>query len=303
MIMWSSELAGGCESHFITAPDGLKLHVGTFGRRAVAHLPVICLPGLARTAADFDALATALSTDAAAPRFVVTLDYRGRGRSDYNRNPRNYTIATELADLLAVITALELGPAVLVGTSRGGILAMLLASARPRAVAGVVLNDIGPVIDVPGLIRIKSYVGKLPAPKSFSDAADILRELFAGQFPKLSEQDWEAFAKRNFKEQKGRLVPAYDARLAKTLEGIDLERALPPLWTEFDALARVPVMVIRGANSDILSAATVEAMRARRPDLVATEVEDQGHAPLLVEVEMIGGIAAFIAGCDELHGH
>ena len=299
--MASSELAASCESHFIAAPDGLKLHVSTFGSRTAAHLPVICLPGLARTGADFDVLAAALSTDASARRFVVTMDYRGRGRSDYDRDPRNYTIATELADLLAVITALGLGPAVLIGTSRGGILTMLLASARPRAIAGVVLNDIGPVIDVPGLIRIKSYVGKLAEPKSFGDAADILRELFGLQFPKLSAPDWEAFARRTFKEQKGRLVPTYDVRLAKTLEGIDLERALPPLWTEFDALARVPVMVIRGSNSDILSAATVEAMRVRHPNLLTIEVEDQGHAPLLVEVEMIDRIAGFVAGCDELH--
>jgi pimeloyl-ACP methyl ester carboxylesterase len=301
--MRSSQLAGGCESLFITAPDGLKLHVSTFGPRTAARLPVICLPGLARTGADFDSLATSLATDAAAPRFVVALDSRGRGRSDYDRNPHNYTVATELADLLTVITALGLGPAVLVGTSRGGILAMLLASARPRAIAGVVLNDIGPVIDVPGLIRIKRYVGKLPEPKSFSDAADILRELFAVQFPKLSAQDWEAFARRNFKEQKGRLVPTYDVRLAKTLESIDLERTLPPLWKEFDALAHVPVMVIRGTNSDLLSAATVEAMRAVRPDLVAVEVADQGHAPLLVEAEIIGRIGAFAAGCDEYRSH
>jgi pimeloyl-ACP methyl ester carboxylesterase len=302
-IMSSSELAGGCESHFIAAPDGLKLHVRTFGSRTDAHLPVMCLPGLARTGADFDTLAAALSSDAAARRFVVALDYRGRGSSDYDRDPRNYTITTELADLLAVITALGLGPAVLVGTSRGGILTMLLAAARPRAIAGVVLNDIGPVIDVPGLIRIKSYVGRLPEPKSFSDAADILRQLFGVQFPKLAGPDWETFARRTFKEQKGRLVPTYDVRLAKTLEGIDLERSLPPLWTEFDALAHVPVMVIRGANSDVLSSATVEAMRARRPDLVTLEVEDQGHAPLLVEPEIIGRIGAFAAGCDEFRSH
>jgi pimeloyl-ACP methyl ester carboxylesterase len=291
-------MADGGSSQFITSHDGLKLHISAYGARPATSVPVVCLPGLARTCADFDALATALANDLHRPRYVVTMDYRGRGRSDYDRNPFNYNLATELADLLAVLTALDLGPAVFVGTSRGGILAMLLASARPTAIAGVVLNDIGPVIEVQGLARIKSYVGNLPEPKSFTDGAEILRRLFAAQFPRLSEDDWIAFSKRAFKEQDGRLRPTYDVRIAKTLAAIDLAQPLQSLWVEFDALARVPVMVIRGANSDVLSADTVEGMRARRPDLDAIEVPAQGHAPLLVEHETIGQISSFIANCE-----
>jgi pimeloyl-ACP methyl ester carboxylesterase len=291
-------MAAGGASQFITSHDGLKLHINGYGPRSAMALPVVCLPGLARTGADFDALATALAGDPNRPRHVVTMDYRGRGRSDYDRDPFNYNFATELADLLAVLAALDVGPAVFVGTSRGGILAMLLASARPTAIAGVVLNDIGPVIEVQGLARIKSYVGNLPEPKSFGEGAEILRRLFASQFPRLAEDDWMAFSKRAFKERDGRLLPTYDVRIAKTMEGIDLARPLQSLWMEFDALARMPVMVIRGANSDLLSAATVAAMRARRPDLDAIEVPDQGHAPLLAEDETIGRISSFIAGCE-----
>lgn len=290
-------MADGAASQFITSHDGLMLHVSTFGPRPPTAVPVVCLPGLARTGADFDALATALAGDPKRPRYVVAMDYRGRGRSDYDRNPLNYNFANELADVLAVLTALDIGPAVVVGTSRGGILSMLLASARPTAIAGVVLNDIGPVIEVQGLARIKSYVGNLPEPKSFADGAEILRRLFASQFPKLSDDDWLAFSKRAFKEQGGRLMPTYDVRIAKTLEGIDLAQPLQSLWVEYDALAHVPVMVVRGANSDVLSVATVAAMRERRPDLEVIEVPDQGHAPLLAEPEIIGQLSAFIARC------
>jgi pimeloyl-ACP methyl ester carboxylesterase len=285
-------------SHFITAQDGLKLHVRAYGSRTSPSLPVVCLPGLARTSADFHPLATALSTDAEHPRYVIAMDYRGRGRSDYDRNPANYNFTVELADIVAVLTALGIGPAVFVGTSRGGILTMLLATVRPTAIAGVVLNDIGPVIEARGLVRIKGYVGKLPQLKSFDEGGDMLRRLFGGHFPKLTPEDWTAFAQRTFEERRGKLVPSYDPRLAKTLQGIDIERPLPPLWKEFDALARVPMMVVRGANSDVLSPATVKAMRERRAHIEVVEVADQGHAPLLVEDEIIRRIGAFVASCE-----
>src|SRR5882724_10014945 len=187
-------MTDGSASQFITSHDGLKLHVGTYGARPTAAVPVVCLHGLARTGADFDVLATVLSGDPQRPSYVVTMDYRGRGRSGYDRDPFNYNLATELADVLAVLTALDLGPAVFVGTSRGGILAMLLAAARPTAIGGVVLNDIGPVIDTRGLARIKGYVGKLPIPTSYADGAEVLRRLFGAEFPKLTSPDWLDFA-------------------------------------------------------------------------------------------------------------
>jgi pimeloyl-ACP methyl ester carboxylesterase len=285
-------------SHFVTAQDGLKLHIRAYGPRAAPALPVVCLPGLARTSADFHDLAAALSADAEHPRHVIAMDYRGRGRSGYDRNPDNYSFTVEVADLIAVLTALDVGPAVFVGTSRGGILTMLLAAAQPAVIAGAVLNDIGPVIEPRGLVRIKGYVGKLPQPGNFEEGAEILRRLFGGHFPKLSPDDWMAFSRRTFEEKRGKLVPTYDPRLAKTLEGIDMERPLTPLWEAFDALARVPVMVIRGANSDLLSAATVKAMRKRRNRMDVVEVPDQGHAPLLADEAIIRRIGAFIGECE-----
>jgi pimeloyl-ACP methyl ester carboxylesterase len=289
---------GGRVDLTISAPDGLRLHVRRYGARSDATLPVLCLPGLARTAEDFTELAHGLTTDTADPRCVFAMDSRGRGDSEYDRNPANYSLPVEVADVLAVITALELSPAIVVGTSRGGLLAMLLASLRPAAIAGVVLNDIGPVIEPQGLMRIKSYVGKLPLPRTFEEGAQILQRVGGSHFPKLEAADWLRQARRTWREHNRKLTPAYDVKLAKTLEAIDFERPLPPLWSEFEVLARTPLMVVRGANSDLLSADTVKAMRSRHPDIDVVEVADQGHAPLLAEPPIIGRIAAFATLCD-----
>jgi pimeloyl-ACP methyl ester carboxylesterase len=289
-------------SIFISAPDGLRLHARCYGPRTFAALPMVCLPGLARTADDFDTLATALANNAERPRRVIALDYRGRGRSEYDKNPANYNFNTELADVLAVVAALDAMPAIFVGTSRGGILTMLLAAVRPTAIAGALFNDIGPLIEPKGLIRIKGYVGKLPQPRSYEEGAEILERLFNAQFPRLGPRDWMAAAQRTFKEEKGRLVPTYDVRLAQTLDGVNFEKPLPPLWKEFDALPQVPTMVIRGANSDILSTGTVAEMQTHRPWIEVLEVPDQGHTPLLVEADVIGRIADFAGRCDEAHG-
>jgi pimeloyl-ACP methyl ester carboxylesterase len=289
-------------SIFVTAQDGLRLHVREYGLRASPELPVVCLPGLARTVADFETLAATLSSDRLARR-VIAIDARGRGQSEYDNNPENYNVAVELADVVTVLTALGIGPAVFVGSSRGGILTMLLAVAHPTSIAGAVLHDIGPVIEPKGLARIKSYVGKLPQPHSFADGAEVLRRLFDAQFPKITPEQWLAYAQRTWKIEDGELVPTYDVRLARTLADVDIERPLPTMWNEFQALSRVPVLVIRGANSDILSAETVEGMVARHPAMEAIVVADQGHVPLF-DSTAIQPVAAFVAQCDvTLHKH
>ncbi len=281
---------------FVTAQDGLRLHVREYGPRTAAALPVVCLPGLARTVADFDALAPALANGDPARR-VIAIDLRGRGQSDYDRNPENYNVAVELGDVVTVLTALEIGEAVFIGSSRGGILTMLLGVAHPTAIAGVVLHDIGPVIEQKGLARIKSYVGKLPQPRNFAEGADILRRLFDAQFPAVTSEQWLAAARRTWKMDDGELKPTYDVRLARTLAEVDIERPLPSMWNEFDALARVPILVIRGVNSDILSAATLTAMHAHHPGMQSVEIADQGHVPLLDSPDLIERIAAFVASC------
>ena len=285
--------------HYVTAQDGLRLHLAEYGERTAPGLPVVCLPGLARTSVDFVELAAALADDPDRPRRVLALDYRGRGLSDHDRDPANYAIPVELGDVLAVLTARAVERAVLVGTSRGGLIAMALGAVRPAILAGVVLNDIGPVIEPQGLMRIKGYVGKLPQPRNLADGADMLRRLFGGQFPKLGDADWLSWARKTWREHDGRLVATYDPRLSRALAAIDPEHPLPPMWEQFDALACIPVMVIRGANSDLLSMATLEAMKARRNDMTVLEIPDQGHAPLLAEPDTIARITAFVRDCED----
>jgi pimeloyl-ACP methyl ester carboxylesterase len=284
------------QSVFVSAPDGLRLHVREYGSRLTPALAIVCLPGLTRTVADFDALAAHVRK--AGARRIIALDSRGRGQSEYDRDPENYNLLVELGDLVAVLTALAVGPAIFVGSSRGGLLTMQLGVAHPTAIAGVVLHDIGPVIEPKGLARLRSYVGKVPQPRSFAEGADILRHLFHGQFPNLSPDQWLASAQRAWQMRDGALVPTYDVRLSRTLATIDIESPLPPLWNEFDALKRVPMLVIHGGKSDILSAATVEAMAARHPGMDIIEVADQGHVPLLEGDELLRRIGDFVVKCD-----
>ena len=283
-------------SIFVATQDGLRIHLREFGVSTTSGLPVLCLPGLTRTVADFESLALAL----ASTRRVIAIDSRGRGQSDYDQNPENYNLAVELADIVSVLGALAIGPALFIGSSRGGILTMLLAAAHPVAVAGAILHDIGPVIEPAGLARIKGYVGKLPQPGSFAEGADILRREFQIQFPKLTDEQWLAAARRAWKVEHGVLAPTYDVRIAQSFAKADDGQPMPTLWKEFDALARVPVLVIRGANSDILSATTVATMRARHPGLELIEVADQGHVPLLEGAEVVSYIGRFVERCDTI---
>jgi pimeloyl-ACP methyl ester carboxylesterase len=285
---------------FVTAKDGLRLHVRQYGSHSDPGLPVVCLPGLTRTTADFDALAPVLADAAGLKRQVIAIDSRGRGLSEYDSSPENYNVVVELADVAAVLTSLKIGPAIFIGSSRGGILTMLMGATQPEAIAGVVLHDIGPVIEPAGLMRIKSYVGMMPQPRTFEDGAAILRNLFAPQFPKVTGEQWLAAAHRGWREEHGELRPTYDIRLADTLTDVDVEKPLPALWKEFDSLAALPMLVIRGQNSDILSASTTTEMAAHHPGMQIMVVPDEGHVPALTG-NVVTTVAQFVAACDSTH--
>jgi pimeloyl-ACP methyl ester carboxylesterase len=283
---------------FYASFDDLRLHVRHYIAPDSKLRSVLCLPGLTRNARDFHYLARYLATHPEKPRNVYCVDYRGRGRSQYDRNWRNYVTYVELLDTLDFLTVEGLHQVGIVGTSRGGLIAMLMASIRPTAMGPVVLNDIGPVIETRGLARIMGYVGQMPTPKSWPDAVLLVREMNERAFPSFDDAQWEEIALDMFDERRGRPALAYDRKLARSLGKIDLSRPVADLWPQFIALGQVPVLVIRGGNSDVLSAETVEAMVERHPNLRAMTIADQGHAPVLKEPETVEAIGAFFAVND-----
>lgn len=278
---------------FVSAADGLRLYACDYGPDPSDALPVVCLPGLARTSEDFHDLAESLAGDAARPRRVLSLDYRGRGRSDWDKDWRNYDVRVEANDVLQVLTAAGIHRAVFVGTSRGGLIAMALGALRPTVIAAAVLNDVGPTIEGKGLMRIKGYVGRLPVPGTLQEGADLLKRISDAQFPAFTDEQWLKQAQGTWREDAGRLVLRYDPLLMKTLEALDLEMPLPDLWPLFEGLKPFPVLAIRGANSDLLSAETLEKMRQAHPRLKAVTVPGQGHAPP-IEGDLIGAVRSLV---------
>lgn len=284
---------------FCQSADGLKLHAKVIGPDSGGALPVLCLPGLTRTADDFDDIARAIATDPAAPRKVVAIDYRGRGLSGYDPDPAKYTVPVEFGDVLTIATSLDISRAILLGTSRGGLISMALAAAQPQLLAGVILNDIGPALEMTGLMKIKGYIANPPERRTWDDAARGLKELFGSVFPSLTDVEWMTWARRAFREKaNGGLERTYDLKLSTTLDGLDPANPPPPIWELFDALAGIPLMLVHGGLSDLLSPQGVKDMVARRPDLDLVEVADQGHAPLLADKPTIDRIVAFCARCD-----
>jgi pimeloyl-ACP methyl ester carboxylesterase len=283
---------------FYASFDDLRLHARYYPAENAKGRPLVCLPGLSRNARDFHLLATALANHPQRQRDVYALDYRGRGQSQYDRNWQNYTPYIELLDTLDFMTVEGLHQAAILGTSRGGIIAMMMAAIRPTNIGAVILNDVGPVMETRGLARIMGYVGRMPLPKSWEGAGMLLHEMNERTFTAISAAEWEEIAHDVFAEHRGRPAPAYDKRLGKSFGRIDLSRPVPDLWPQFMALAQFPVLVLRGANSDLLKTETVHAMGERHPNLRAIIVPGQGHAPLLRDRESIEDIATFLAAND-----
>jgi pimeloyl-ACP methyl ester carboxylesterase len=279
-----------------TARDGLRLYARHYPAPGARRRPVVCLAGLTRNCRDFHDLASVLSDPRGHRRDVYCLDYRGRGRSEHDVDGSSYTVTNELGDVLDFMALTGLHDVALVGTSRGGIIAMAMAVIRPTAIGAVVLNDVGPVLERDGLARIIAYVGRVPLPGSWADAAAQVKSLNERAFPHETLATWESVARQVFNEENGRPSPGYDNKLSRSLA---LSDGPPPaMWPQFTALFRVPVLAMRGAHSDILSAETLVEMKRRHPNLTAVTVEDQGHAPLLKDQTSVGAIYEFLLTHD-----
>jgi pimeloyl-ACP methyl ester carboxylesterase len=277
---------------FYTSQDGLRLFARDYGDRASMKTPVLCLPGLTRNSKDFDQIAVHLAHE----RRVICADFRGRGRSQYCENPSDYTPFHEMQDTLDLMAAAGVAQAVFIGTSRGGIVTMLLGAHRPNAIRGAILNDIGPELEMAGLKRIAGYVGIGDAPANWDEAAIRVRMMNEREFPTVSGAEWRAYSKRTFAEENGAPKVDYDVRIGQVMrKSMESGAAAPTLWPQWKALGHVPALVIRGENSDLLSAETLQRMGEEYPRLRALTVKDRGHAPFLDEAEAVAAIDAFLA--------
>lgn len=279
---------------YTQAADGLRLHYLDYPCRQPERLPLVCLPGLARTADDFERVAARAQGQG---RRVLALDYRGRGRSDWDPDWRHYDLDVEQGDILGVLAEAGIDAAVFLGTSRGGLHTMRLAAARRGLVRAAILNDIGPKIENESLLRIKRYVGKLPPLRSMSDAVALMRFSAGQTFAGVDPQDWETYARQTFEMKDGKVVLRYDPELAHTLDGVTSETEYQTFWDEFDALAKLPLLAIRGETTDLLSLDTLAEMQRRAPAMEVFTVPGQGHAPLLLDAPTLDSIAAFVAAC------
>ncbi len=270
-----------------TTPDGLSLHYEDEG----TGLPLVCLPGLTRTGCDFDYLAPYLSGVR-----LIRPDYRGRGQSDWADDPMSYTVPQEATDVLALLDHLGIPSAAVLGTSRGGLIGMFLAATAKDRLRGLALNDVGPEIARPGLERIFDYVGRNPTVRTHDEAAAAMPRHNPG-FSNVPPERWRAEARLHYLETPQGLRITYDpglrAAFLAAFEG-------PPadLWPLFDACAGLPLALIRGANSDLLTRESAAEMCRRRPDMVFAEIPDRAHIPFLDEPQSRAALGTWLAGID-----
>ncbi|MGE0596358.1 MAG: alpha/beta fold hydrolase [Hyphomonadaceae bacterium] len=291
----ASMILSDYETREIATVDGLTLSVRDYAPLAPATgQPVLCLHGLTRNSADFEILAPRI---AALGRRVIVPDMRGRGRSAYDPDPAHYVPTVYAQDVLTLLDALAIPQAVFIGSSMGAIIAMVVAALAPDRIAGAVLNDVGPKLEQAGLARIGGYVGRGGVVRSWEEAAEAMRAINGSAFPQRLDDDgyWRDLARRNFRERPdGALEPAYDESIA--LAFTDPETAASTDMTPlFRALVAKPVLSVRGALSDLLSPRGVADMRAMKPDLMAIDVPEVGHAPMLDEPEAWDAVLDFLA--------
>jgi len=265
-----------------TTSDGIELFYEESGN----GVPVLCLAGLTRTTRDFDYAAPHLPNVR-----LIRLDYRGRGQSEW-ASPDTYTLPVEGRDVMELLQHLGLSQTAILGTSRGGLNAMGIASVAPDALLGVALNDIGPEMNPAGLSMIMTYLGRNPAARTHTEAAATLAHVMTG-FPGVPESRWMEEARLHYRDTGDGLEITYDPKLRDAIAAVQ-DAPTPDLWPFFDALPQRPLALIWGENSDLLSESTVTAMQVRRPDMILARVPNRGHIPFLDEPESLKALRTWI---------
>ena len=282
-------------SRWWTSSDGLRLHARDYaGAEGPAKLPVIALHGLTRNSRDFENVAPYI---AATGRRVMAADVRGRGLSDRDPRPMRYLPTTYAKDVLELMDQAGVARAIFMGTSMGGLITMTVALMKVKAIAGAVLNDVGPEVARAGLMRIASYIGQpAQAVDTWADAADYARRTNAIAFPDRPPEFWDAFARRAFREDTtGKPVLDYDPDISAPIKAAGPKALTPNLWPFFNRLAKhAPTLLVRGATSDILDDAIAAKMRRKVKSLAYAEVPGVGHAPMLDEPEAKAAITEFL---------
>lgn len=287
--------ASGYEPIHFQSDDGLRLFARDYSSSLSALTPLLCLPGLTRNSKDFETVAPWL----AQTRRVIAPDFRGRGLSQYASDPASYRPDIELVDTIALLDFLEIDRVAVIGTSRGGIVGMLMAAFFHDRLAGLFLNDVGPELDSAGLLRIRSYLGVQSEFTSWEMAVANLKSNNSG-FESLTADEWQAFAHRVFKPVNGVPRIDYDPALLQTFPGVEdiTEGRVANLWEFFGKIGDLPASVVRGEHSDLLSAATVAAMKQRNAGLDAATIAKRGHAPFLDEAPVKDALVRWLARVD-----
>lgn len=289
---------GGYSERVVATIDELSLYARDYAPLEPATgLPVICLHGLTRNSRDFEVVAPRI---AALGRRVIAPDMRGRGQSANDPDPSHYAPAVYAQDVLTLMDALGIPKAVFVGTSMGGLITMVISTIAPDRIAASVLNDVGPKLNLEGLERIATYVGRVEPVSSWQEAAEAVRAINGQAYPERLDDEafWLAFARRTYRQSEDGMIEAdYDPHIA--LAFIDIGDEPPAdLTPVFAALAQKPMLLVRGENSDILTSAGAEEMRTLKPDLVTAEIPNVGHAPMLDEPESWNALLDFLAQVD-----
>ena len=277
--------------------DGMQIYGRHYPAPGSKRRPLVCLAGLTRNSRDFHDIAVALSGKDEAARPVYTIDTRGRGHSDFSKDWRQYAVPVEMLDVQDFMASQHLHDAAVLGTSRGGLIAMVLAAVQPSLIGTVILNDIGPVIERDGLMRLAGFVGKHPPPLSWESAGQRIAGAEQALFPDIGAKEWLEIAKQRFNEANGKPAVGYDPEIGRSFSVLG-DGPIPVLWKQFNALNHAPCLVLRGELSDLLSEATVTEMTERHPDCRVHTIARQGHAPTLTDGPTQDVVRAFLKERD-----